>query len=57
MPNVNKYKSVGVTVETYEKLVLIAEAQNRNLCQQFKMLVDRELDALTTPTWSENLNR
>lgn len=50
MPNVNKYKSVGVSVETYEKLVLIADAQNRNLCQQFKMLVDRELDALTTPT-------
>ena len=37
MPNVNKYKSVGITVETYEKLVLIAQAQNRNLCQQFKM--------------------
>ena len=50
MPNVNKYKSIGVTVETYEKLVLIAEARNRKLSQQFKMLVDRELDALTTPT-------
>ena len=49
MPKTTKYKSVSISVETYKKLLLLATSENRNLSQQFRLLVDRHLDELTTP--------
>ena len=49
MPKTTKYKSVSISVETYEKLLLLATSEHRNLSQQFRLLVDRHLDELTTP--------
>ena len=49
MPNICQYKSVSVSKDTYEKLVLMAEFEKRNLSQQFSLLIEIELDRLTTP--------
>ena len=54
MPNTNKYKSVAVFAETYEKLVLLANAEHRNLSQQLRLLIDTHLEELTTPDSSGN---
>ena len=49
MPNISQYKSVSVSKDTYEKLLLMAEFEKRNLSQQLSLLIDVELDRLTTP--------
>ena len=49
MPNSTKYKSVSMHNETYEKLVLLANAERRNLSQQLRLLVDTHLEDLTSP--------
>jgi hypothetical protein len=49
MPNPNKYKSVGVSIETYQKLLLLAEAERRSLGQQMSFLVDLRLEEVTLP--------
>ena len=33
MPNTTKYKLVGISIETYEKLLLLAVYEHRNLIQ------------------------
>ena len=50
MPNISQYKSVFVSKDTYEKLLLLAQSEKRNLSQQLILLIDIELDRLTTPT-------
>ena len=42
MPNANKYKSIGVSVDTYNKIVEIASKERRNISQQLSLLVDAE---------------
>ena len=49
MPNPSKYKSVGVAVDVYEKLVILAESQRRSLGQQLSLLIDVEIERLTSP--------
>ena len=49
MPNSTKYKSVAVHNDTYEKLVLLANSEHRNLSQQLRLLVDAHLEDLTSP--------
>lgn len=49
MPNTTQYKSVSMHNETYEKLVLLANAEHRNLSQQLRLLVDTHLEDLTSP--------
>ena len=49
MPNTTQYKSVSMHNETYEKLVLLANAEHRNLRQQLRLLVDTHLEDLTSP--------
>ena len=49
MPNTSQYKSVSVSKDTYEKLLLMADFEKRNLSQQLSLLIDVELDRLTTP--------
>ena len=42
MPKPNKYKSIGVNVDTYNKIVEIAHKEHRNISQQLSLLVDAE---------------
>ena len=49
MANPSKYKSIGVSTEAYEKLLLIAANHRRNLSQQLSLLIDLELETLTAP--------
>ena len=49
MPNTSQYKSVSVSKDTYEKLLLMADFEKRNLSQQLSLLIEVELDRLTTP--------
>ena len=54
MPDLTKYKSVSVHYDTYEKLVLLANAEHRNLSQQLRLLIDTQLEDLTSPNGSGN---
>ena len=54
MPDLTKYKSVSVHNDTYEKLVLLANAEHRNLSQQLRLLIDTQLEYLTSPNGSGN---
>ena len=54
MPDLTKYKSVSVHNDPYEKLVLLANAEHRNLSQQLKLLIDTQLEDLTSPNGSGN---
>jgi len=49
MPNMRRYKSVSMHKETYEKLVLLANTERRNLSQQLRLLIDNQLKTLTLP--------
>jgi hypothetical protein len=42
VPKPSKYKSIGVNVDTYEKIVQIANKERRNISQQLSLLVDEE---------------
>ena len=54
MPDLTKYKSVSVHNDTYDKLVLLANAEHRNLSQQLRLLIDIQLEDLTSPNGSVN---
>ena len=54
MPDLTKYKSVSVHNDTYEKLVLLANAEHRKLSQQLRLLIDTQLEDLTSPNGSVN---
>ncbi len=40
MPNPGKYKSVGVSIEAYDKLVFIAEHEDRAIGRQLARMID-----------------
>ncbi len=40
MPNPGKYKSVGVSIEAYDKLVIIAESEDRAIGRQLARMID-----------------
>ena len=42
MPATSKYKSIGVSVDTYNKIIKIADKERRNISQQLSLLVDQE---------------
>ena len=42
VPKPSKYKSIGVNVDTYDKIVQIANKERRNISQQLSLLVDEE---------------
>ena len=46
VPKPSKYKSIGVSTDTYEKIVQMAEKERRNISQQLSLLVDREYESL-----------
>lgn len=45
VPKPSKYKSIGVSTDTYEKIVQMAEKERRNISQQLSLLVDREYES------------
>jgi hypothetical protein len=42
VPKPSKYKSIGVGIDTYEKIVHLAHEERRNISQQLALLVDEE---------------
>jgi hypothetical protein len=42
VPKPSKYKSIGVSVETYDKIVEIAQIERRNILQQLALIIDNE---------------
>jgi|TARA_R110000751_G_scaffold65069_1_gene133323 hypothetical protein len=40
MPNPGKYKSVGVSIEAYDKLIVIAEHEDRAIGRQLARMID-----------------
>lgn len=44
--NPEKYKSVGVGIETYQMIVEMSRLERRNISQQLSLLVEREYDRL-----------
>jgi hypothetical protein len=45
VPKPSKYKSIGVSVDTYNKIIKIADKERRNISQQLSLLVDREYES------------
>ena len=41
MPNVNKYKSVGVTIESYKKLCELSTYKDRAIGRQLARLIEQ----------------
>lgn len=41
-----KYKSIGVGIDTYEKIVEMASVERRNISQQLSLIVEKEYDRL-----------
>ena len=46
MPNPVKYKSVGVSIEAYDKLVYIAEKEDRAIGRQLSRMIDEAYDEI-----------
>jgi len=46
MPNPGKYKSVGVSIEAYDKLVFIADKEDRAIGRQLSRMIDEAYDSV-----------
>ena len=46
MPNPGKYKSVGVSIEDYDKLVIIAESEDRAIGRQLARMIDETFEQI-----------
>lgn len=57
MSTQSKYKSIGVSVETYEKIVEIAKVERRTILQQTAMLVDKEYSRMGLDMTPVSLSR
>tara|TARA_R100001510_G_scaffold53575_1_gene55298 strand:+ start:358 stop:570 length:213 start_codon:yes stop_codon:yes gene_type:complete len=44
MTDTTKFKSVGLDVKSYDKLVKICELQRRNIRQQLGLFIDQEFE-------------
>ena len=44
MADTTKFKSVGIDLESYDKLNKISDYQRRNIRQQLGLLIDREFN-------------
>ena len=44
MTDTSKFKSVGLDLESYDKLNKICDHQRRNIRQQLGLLIDREFE-------------
>ena len=44
MTDTSKFKSVGLDVKSYDKLIKICDHQRRNIRQQLSIFIDQEFD-------------
>ena len=44
MTDTSKFKSVGLDVKSYDKLIKICDHQRRNIRQQLGLFIDQEFD-------------
>ena len=57
MPNPGKYKSVGVSIEAYEKLIFISDQEDRAIGRQLARMIDKEYTRLSEATGKEMSKR
>jgi|TARA_R110001632_G_scaffold81163_2_gene180916 hypothetical protein len=50
MPNPGKYKSVGLNLEAYGKLVFIADQEDRAIGRQLSRMIDQEYNRVSLAT-------
>lgn len=55
MTRKTKYKSVGVSDETYHMIIEIAKKEKRNISQQLAMIVEQEFNKTFKEEISHNL--
>jgi len=46
MTDTSKFKSIGIDVDTYNKLKIICDKERRNIRQQIGLMVDKECERL-----------
>ena len=46
MTDISKFKSIGIDVDTYNKLKIICDKERRNIRQQIGLMVDNECERL-----------
>ena len=46
MTDISKFKSIGIDVDTYNKLKIICDQERRNIRQQVGLMVDKECERL-----------
>ena len=46
MPNPGKYKSVGVSIEAYEKLIFISDQEERAIGRQLARMIDETYEKI-----------
>lgn len=50
MPNPGKYKSVGLNLDAYAKLVFIADQEDRAIGRQLSRMIDQEYNRVSAAT-------
>jgi hypothetical protein len=50
MPNPGKYKSVGLNLDAYAKLVFISDQEDRAIGRQLSRMIDQEYSRVSTAT-------
>ena len=55
MTDTTKFKSVGLDVKSYNKLIKICEHQRRNIRQQLGLFIDQEFEKEDTTTGTKDL--
>jgi hypothetical protein len=46
MPNPGKYKSVGISIEAYDKLVFVADKEDRAIGRQLSRMIDEAYESV-----------
>ena len=46
MTDISKFKSIGIDIDTYNKLKIICDQERRNIRLQVGLLVDKECERL-----------
>ena len=44
MPDTSKFKSIGIDIDTFNKLKVICKEERRNIRQQIGLMVDKEYE-------------
>lgn len=57
MPNPGKYKSVGLYLDSYDKLIFISDQEDRAIGRQLARMIDKEYTRLSESTGKEMSKR